>query len=79
MSSTNKHYASSYPYGILNTIYIDFAYHKITKHYNIICLMFHVFILLLQICFIIENFTFDLIARYGCFILLTVTVSMLLS
>jgi hypothetical protein len=78
MSSINKRCATS-PYRTLKRIYIDFAYHKITKQYNIICLVFHVFILLLQICFIIENFTFDLIARYGCLILLLVYVSILLA
>jgi hypothetical protein len=62
-------------YAILKKIYIDFFCNKFTKFYNAFCLTFHAFLWLIQIHFMVNNFTVDLVARYICTMVLSFTVS----
>jgi hypothetical protein len=62
-------------YVTLKKVYIDFSYNKFTKFYNIFCLTIQAFLLLLQIHFMVNNFTIDLIAKYSCTMMLSFYVS----
>lgn len=57
-----------YPFQELKTIFIDFAYHPVTKIINNFCIVFHSLSLILEFIFIYENFSVELLLRYGCFI-----------
>ncbi|EFA02950.1 odorant receptor 195 [Tribolium castaneum] len=51
---------------VLKTIFLEFAYCKEMKIYNMFCLVFHLFSFSLQVHFIVLNFSVELITRYGC-------------
>lgn len=63
------------PFPELKILFIDFAYHPITKFINDLCIVFHSLVLLLQLYFVHENFSVPLILRYGCSMVLTLYVS----
>jgi hypothetical protein len=74
----NLHFIFSrtdHTYVTLKKIYIDFSYNKFTKFYNNFCLAFHAFLWLIQINFIVNNFTVDLIGKYSCTMMLSFYVS----
>ncbi|EFA02951.1 odorant receptor 197 [Tribolium castaneum] len=51
---------------VFKKIFFEFAYSKEMKIYNMICLVFHSFSFVLQVYFIVQNFSVELITRYGC-------------
>jgi hypothetical protein len=59
----------------LKKVYIDISYNKYTKIVNVFCLIFYSTFWLIQLHFMFYNFTFDLLAKYGCMMMLTLYVS----
>jgi hypothetical protein len=49
----------------IRKLFIDFGYSKIIKCVNVFYMIFHTFVMLLQIYFMIDNFSIDLITRYA--------------
>lgn len=67
----------NYTFPELKIIFIDFAYHPLTKFINNFCIIFHSLILILHLLFVYKNFSAALVLRYGCFIALKAYVSCL--
>ncbi|RZC37022.1 hypothetical protein BDFB_011628, partial [Asbolus verrucosus] len=69
---------------IIRKLFIDFAYNKYTKLFNMICLLFQSAVYLVEIYFMIANFNLELLSRYSAqmlifaFILTTMIVSIYL-
>jgi hypothetical protein len=73
--SHSKFSLNDHTYVTLKKVYIDFSYNKFTKFYNAFCLTLHAFLWLIQIHFMVNHFTVDLIAKYGCNMMLSFYVS----
>ncbi|EFA02946.1 odorant receptor 159 [Tribolium castaneum] len=54
------------PYSSLKKVFIDFAYSKLVISYTKASLTFHVLSLLLEVYYLVTNFSVELICRYGC-------------
>jgi hypothetical protein len=63
------------PFLYLRKTFIHFGYHKITKRVNGFFFMFYSITLLLHICFIVNNFSTDMITTYGPYLLIIAYVS----
>ncbi|RZC42813.1 7tm 6 domain containing protein, partial [Asbolus verrucosus] len=53
------------PYILIRKLFIDYGYTRVVKLFTKICFIFHSAAFLMQIYFIIDNFTWDLLTEYG--------------
>ncbi|EFA01387.1 odorant receptor 172 [Tribolium castaneum] len=64
------------PYLTLRRVFIDFPYSKSMKIHTCITLLFHFLSLILEIHYLVTNFSFELSSRYGCMMcLMTYVIS----
>lgn len=62
------------PFILLKMIFAVAGYHKIGKLINYICFIFHSSTMLLEMDFLIQNFSTSLLLKYGCFTILMLFV-----
>ncbi|RZB39627.1 hypothetical protein BDFB_006927, partial [Asbolus verrucosus] len=62
------------PFIVLKKLFLEFGYSQFAKVMNGFILVFHSAAFLLQVNFIINNFSLDLFVRYGCVMSFTVYV-----
>ncbi|RZB94446.1 hypothetical protein BDFB_011466 [Asbolus verrucosus] len=69
------------PFITLRKLFVDFGYNRITKIVNKFCLLVQSFILLIQVYYVINNFSLDIFGIYAYAVTFTayVTVVMLIS
>ncbi|XP_068912416.1 uncharacterized protein [Tenebrio molitor] len=53
------------PFVLIRKLFLDFGYNKVIKCANLFYIIFYSFIACLEIYFMIDNFSVELIARYG--------------
>lgn len=68
---------SDNPFIFLKTVFVDGGYNTISKKVSYICIILHTSSYLLQMNYLIQHFSVDILLKYGCGILLMTYVSIL--